>query len=122
MNDKYILERIELGKISLLRPNELYYILDDDYLREKLVNKLDSGEVMDEEYKVIENWSRLAEKGDATELYLAFGEALYPKEVFEQSRQLMTEAAKTVTAEDLKRFVILAEGIKGFDASEHLKY
>ena len=61
--------------------------------------------------------SRLAEKGDATELYLAFGEALYPKEVFEQSRQLMTEAAKTVTAEDLKRFVILAEGIKGFDAS-----
>jgi pimeloyl-ACP methyl ester carboxylesterase len=116
---------IGLKKVSLFGASyggmvSMEIAAENPELVDKMILASTAAKVMDEEYKVIENWSRLAEKGDATELYLAFGEALYPKEVFEQSRQLMTEAAKTVTAEDLKRFVILAEGIKGFDASEHL--
>ncbi len=68
-----------------------------------------------------ENWIRPARDGRAEALYLAFGEALYPPAVFEQSRALLLEAAKTVTAEELRRFVVLAEGVKGFDVSGELE-
>ena len=65
--------------------------------------------------KVVKKWKDLASEGKAEELYLSFGEDIYPKEVFEQSKGLLTDAAKTVTKEDLDRFVILASGMEGFD-------
>ena len=74
----------------------------------------------DEEYKTIENWISLAKDKGAEALYLAFGEAVYPREVYEQSKELLIDAAKTVTEEDMERFVILAEGMKGFDISGYL--
>ena len=70
--------------------------------------------------KALEGWVSLAKEGNTEGLYLAFGEALYPKEVFEQARGLLAESAKSVTEEDLARFVILAEAVKGFDVSEKL--
>ena len=75
----------------------------------------------DEEYKTIENWISLAKDKGAEALYLAFGEAVYPREVYEQSKELLIDAAKTVTEEDMERFVILAEGMKGFDVTADLK-
>lgn len=71
-------------------------------------------------FGTIARWICLAESGDAEALYLAFGEALYPREVFEQSRAVLTAAAKTVTDADLKRFAILAEGLNGFDMTRRL--
>lgn len=76
--------------------------------------------VTEEQYQPISKWVQMAEDGDAEGLYLAFGKALYPEEIFEQSQELLAEAAKTVTAEELDRFVILAEGTKGFDVSGEL--
>ena len=70
--------------------------------------------------KVIENWISLAKQGNAEELYLAFGEAIYPSAVFEQARDLLVESAKAVTEADLVRFAILAETIEGFDVSDLL--
>ena len=77
--------------------------------------------VTDARYEGIDNWVRLAKDGDAEGLYLAFGEALYPEDIFEQSQELLVEAAKYVTDEDLARFVILAEGMKGFDVVDDLE-
>ena len=71
--------------------------------------------------QTIEKWIQLARAGNAADLYLAFGEAVYPRSVFEQSRALLSEAAESVTHEDLKRFVILAEGIEGFNVRKDLK-
>ena len=45
---------------------------------------------------------------------------VYPPAAFEQLRQLFIDAAKTVTDTDLKRFVIMSEGLKGFDVTENL--
>ena len=73
-----------------------------------------------EHFRCIERWIHLAESGDAEALFLAFGEALYPRAVFEQSRVVLAAAAKTVTDEDLKRFIILAEGLNGFDVTRRL--
>lgn len=74
----------------------------------------------DEQYRVVEEWIRLAKEGNAAGLYTAFGEKLYPPEIFLQSRGLLAEAAKSVTREELERFVILAGGMKDFDASNDL--
>lgn len=77
--------------------------------------------VTEDQYRAIGEWVQLARDGKATELYLAFGEALYPEEIFEQSQELLAEAAKTVTDEELERFVVLVEGTKGFDVLEDLE-
>lgn len=95
--------------------------VDHPELIQKLILGSTSAHVGDARYQAIEAWIQLARSGNAAALYLAFGEAIYPKNVFEQSRELLAEAAKTVTREELKRFVILAEGIKGFDVSEDLR-
>ena len=72
-------------------------------------------------FRLIEEWIRLAKAGNAEELYLAFGEAIYPGEVFEQSREALAAAAQSVTEEDLERFVLLAEGMKDFDVTDLLQ-
>ena len=79
-----------------------------------------SSHVTDEQFRVIDGWIQLAKAGRTEDLYLAFGEAIYPQQVFEQAKVLLTESARGVTEEDLSRFVILAEGIRGFDVTDQL--
>ena len=72
-------------------------------------------------YQAVDQWVKLAQDGDATGLYLAFGEAIFTQGMFEQLRELLVETAKSVTSEDLSRFVILAEGLKDFDVLSELE-
>ena len=95
--------------------------IDHPELVRKLVLGSTSACVEEAQYQVIEKWIQLAKSGDATGLYMAFGEAIYPEDVFEQSRALLAEAAETVTDDDLKRFIILAEGTKGFEVTDDLE-
>ena len=69
---------------------------------------------------VIEEWIELAKAGKAKELYLSFGEKIYPAEIFEKFRGTLAEMSKSVSAGDLERFVILAEGTRGFDVTNEL--
>ena len=71
-------------------------------------------------WRPLENWLALAKAGKAGELYLAFGGILYPPDVFESLRDAFLQAAKTVTPRELERFVLLAEAVRGFDASAAL--
>ena len=86
----------------------------------ELVGKLalgsSSAHVRREQYRVIEEWVRLAKAGDREGLYLSFGREIYPPAVFAQYREALLAAAAWVTDEDLARFITLAEGTKGFDA------
>ena len=79
-----------------------------------------SANVQEAQYRVIEKWIRLAKAEDREGLYLAFGREIYPPAVFEQYREALIAAAGTVTDRDLERFVILAEGTKGFDVVKEL--
>ena len=76
--------------------------------------------VDEEQYRELEEWIRLAKEGDREGLYLAFGREIYPPAVFEQYREALLAAAGTVTDAELARFVILAEGTKGFDVVSEL--
>lgn len=89
-------------------------------LIEKIVLASSAVRMNDARYQTLDEWIRLAREGDAQALYLAFGEAVYPEEIFEQSRGLLTEASETVTEDELQRFVILAESMRDFDITDEL--
>lgn len=94
---------------------------DDQDLVHKLVVCSSSSRLDAMGVSTLEEWIRFAKEGDAEGLYLSFGEAIYPKEVFEQSRAALVNAAKRVTKEELERFIIITEGTKDFDISDDLE-
>ena len=85
-------------------------------LVKKLVLSSTSPYVDEVQYRVIDEWIRLAEEGDAGKLYLSFGEYVYSEDIYKQSRDLLIQAAEAVTDEDLRRFSVIAKGTKGFSA------
>ena len=90
----------------------------------KLIRKMalgsTSAHVREPQYRVLECWAELARQKDPAGLYLAFGSEIYPPQVFAQYREALLSAAQTVTDLDLERFIILAEGTKGFDVTDEL--
>lgn len=90
-------------------------------LIDKLVLGSTAPSISDEQFGMFEKMIGIAGEKRAEELYLAFGEVLYPANYFQQVRGLFVDAAKTVTEEDLKRFSIMTEGLKGFDITAELK-
>ena len=91
----------------------------------ELVGKLALGSAaakIDEvQYRAIEEWIDIAKRKDAVSLYLDFGKKLYPPEVFEQYRKALILAGKAVTDHELERFIVLAEGTRGFDITGGLQ-
>ncbi len=71
--------------------------------------------------RAIGEWVKYAKAGDAEGLYLAFGEAVYPEQTFLAAKDSLIAAAGTVTKAELERFVILAEGCRGFDLRAELR-
>lgn len=112
------LEDIYLFGASLGGMTSIEIAIQNPDLISKVVLGSTTACLTDEQYdRSIGAWKELAKQKDAEKLYLAFGEQVYPEEVFEQSRDALIAAAATVTDEELARFIILAEGIKGFDVT-----
>ena len=81
-----------------------------------------SARISDARYaRVFEPWARLARAGDAAALYLSFGEAIYPRRMFDTIKPLLMDAAKAVTEEDLARFIAQTEALRGFDIQDDLR-
>lgn len=95
-------------------------VQDHSELVHSLVIGSASCKVTDSQYSVIRGWRDLAESRDAQALYLSFAQTIYPEAVFEQYRDTFIGIAKTVTDEDMRKFVILAEGTEGFDISDKM--
>ena len=95
-------------------------IAEPDLVR-KLVLASTSARVECGQFDVVDEWIRLAEAGDAAQVYLAFGEVIYPSEVFESVRGLLLDESRSVTGEDLARFAIRARGMEGFDVTRRLE-
>ena len=68
----------------------------------------------------LRRWTELAEQRDADALMLAFGEKVYTQQYLETYRNAFQVFARTVTEEDLRRFVICVSGIAGFDVRPRL--
>ncbi len=114
------LERVCLFGASQGGMIALVIALEYPELVDKLVLGSSSAHVREEQFRVLESWIDLAAKKDRAGLYLAFGREIYPPAVFEQCRESLLAAAETVTDEDLARFIILAEGTRGFNVVPEL--
>ena len=68
----------------------------------------------------LSRWINLAKEKNAAALYDAFGRAIYPADIYAQFKDIFAAAAKTVTEEELKKFIILAESVCDFDCTEEL--
>lgn len=94
--------------------------IDHPELVRRLVLGSTAARVTEEQFALFDKWIRLAGDGDAEALYLSFGEALYPRAVFEASVELLKDLARTVTGEELRRFVVMAKALEGFDITDRL--
>jgi len=90
------------------------------HLVEKLVLASTSSSVNKKGFRTVNNWIDLAKAGDAEALYHAFGKAIYPETVYNQSKDLLSQAASTVTKQDLDHFIVMAQAIDGFDITADL--
>ncbi len=93
---------------------------DEPELVKKLLLVSTCADVSGEKAKTLDEWEKLAVAKDIEGLYLSFGEALYPPETFETLKEPLLEAAKSVTDEELSRFIILLRGMQGFNATDKL--
>ena len=115
LTDIYLFGASQGGMISMT------IAIENPELVKKLALASTSSHVNDEQFGSLEKWIELAKKGDREGLYLKFGEMIYPKDIFEQFRGFLIDASKTVTDDELKRFIIIAQGAKDFNVTERLK-
>ena len=114
LKDMYLFGASQGGMMALV------IAIEYPELVKKLVLGSTSAHVLPEQFRSIERWIALAEANDPVGLYLSFGEKIYPPEVFRQFREALIAAGKTVTEAELRRFIILARGIEGFDVSNRV--
>lgn len=115
------LEKVELFGASQGGVLALLIAAEHPELVHKLILGSTSAYVDDDHYQIFDKWIGLAEAGNRAELYLSFGEAVYPPKIFEQSRGLLTELSKDVTDEDLARFVIQSKAMRGIDVTGDIR-
>ena len=114
LRDTYLFGASQGGMMALV------IAIEYPELVKKMVLGSTSAHVLPEQFRSIERWIALAEANDPVGLYLSFGEKIYPPEVFRQFREALIAAGKTVTEAELRRFIILARGIEGFDVSNRV--
>ncbi len=88
----------------------------------KMVLGSSSANLRDHKSATLQRWVRLAREGDKVGLCLNFGKELYPKEFFEQYEEAFAALGKSVTDEELKKFIILAEGAGDFYIADDLPH
>ena len=121
-----VLKKLKLTSVNLFGASQggmisMDMAVNHPEIVKKLVLGSTSARVQPEQLQMIEEWIGYAKKGDRLNLFLSFGKALYKKEVFEQYRDYFAETSKTVTDDELVKFITSAETIKNFDLTDRLK-
>ena len=116
LKNVYLLGTSQGGRIAMA------IAIKQPELVEKLVLASTSARLGQDQYALFDRWISFAESGDALGLYMSFGETLYPEYMLEDFKQMLIDEAKTVTTDELRRFVIiLSEGKQVFDPTNQLK-
>lgn len=121
-----VLQALGLDKVSVMGASQggmiaMVMAIEQPEMIQKLVLCSTAPCLNEAWFSASEKWLHLAKAGNAKDLYLAFGEAVYPTELFEQWEDLLAGAADSVTEEDMERFIILTEGMGDFDIRDDLK-
>ena len=76
--------------------------------------------VSEERFAVIKGWIEKAKAKDGTGIYIDFGKTVYPPDIYEKYKYALIEAGKTVTDEEMQRFITLAEAVNGYSSKLNL--
>ena len=90
-------------------------------LVKKLVLGSTSPHVKPGQQAVLDKWIELAQRKDKEGLCLEYGSRIYPPDVFAKYRDNFIDMAKSVTDEELEKFVIVARSILDYDVSGDLR-
>ena len=93
---------------------------DDPELADSIIVGSSDAHIGADKFRLFDEWIRLAKAGRCEDLYMSFGEAVYPPEVFEGAKDQLKAAAATVTEEELRRFIIMTEGMRDLDLTDEL--
>ena len=121
------MEALGLSKVNLFGASQggsmaMMIAIEHPEMVERLALGSATARVTEARYEgVFKKWVDLARKGDAEGVYLSFGKLVYPEGMYQTYKSALTEAAKGVTEEDLRRFIVMSEGMRGFDAREELR-
>ena len=86
----------------------------------KLVLGSTTAKVSEASNVILNKWIILARERKGEELYLDFGDKLYPPALFAQWKEMLIASGKSVKPDEFDRFVIVAKGAEGFDATAEL--
>lgn len=89
-------------------------------LVKKLMLGSSSARITDEQYKSIGKWIELAKRKERVTLSLEMGRVLYPENLFNKFKDALASLGESITDEDLERFIVFAEGTKGFDITDKI--
>lgn len=109
LKDNYIFGASQGGMLAMLLAMEYPELV------KKLVLGSTTPIITAEHSGKFKEWILLAENNDAEKLYLSFCGEIYPPEMFEKYKSVFLEFAKTVSEEELARFVILARSSEDFN-------
>lgn len=115
LNDIYLFGASQGGMMAML------IAIEYPELVSKLVLGSTAASINEQMKETVSRWIELARQGDASQLYLAFGEKIYPEEVYNASIELLKAAGSAVTAEDMERFILMAGTMNDYDIMERLK-
>lgn len=119
-------EQLGLERVSLFGASQggmiaLQIAIERPQLVQKLVVSSTSACITEEHYRLFDPLIELARRKASADLYVTFGEYLYPPELLEQSKALLLDAAQTVSDDDLERFIALTQGMKDFNILDALE-
>ncbi len=119
------IQALGLNRIALFGASQggmmaLCIALQQPQLVQKLIVGSSTARITQAHYQRINGWIEQAKQGDTVGLYQGFAKTIFPQKVYELSQALLLEAANSVTAEDLRRFIVLAQGINGFDVLDEV--
>ncbi len=97
-----------------------YIAIDDPALVRSMVLGSTAPTVTPTLQETVSRWRELAECGDIRGLTGDFIDRLYSERTIGKYRDVLLHMNDHVTADDLRRFVILLRGMEGFDTTEEL--
>ncbi|MBQ1386115.1 MAG: GNAT family N-acetyltransferase [Erysipelotrichales bacterium] len=110
LKDVYLFGASQGGMMSLLIAAD-----HPDLVRKAVIGSA-AAYVSDAMKETMKSWRELALQKDPEGLYLGFAEKLYPSSLYEAWKDFFREASKTVTEDELKRFIRLADTMDSYDA------